>query len=180
MLNRRVVTVASLLRDHGYHTYMAGKWHLGMKPDQIPHARGFERDFSLLVGGASHFNDSWNLEWQIPKAPYTEDGKPLEKLPKGFYSTKHYTDKTIQFIEEGRNDGKPFFAYMAFTAPMARSICRMTGCAAIRTATTRVGMGSANSAWRACRNWASWTKASMPLTAFIFCRGPRHSRLRCV
>jgi len=117
VLNERVVTVASLLRDHGYHTYMAGKWHLGLKPDQIPHARGFERDFSLLVGGASHFNDRWNLEWQIPKAPYTEDGRPVEKLPKDFYSTQAYTDKTIQFIEEGRQDGKPFFAYMAFTAP---------------------------------------------------------------
>ncbi len=117
VLNQRVVTIASLLRDHGYHTYMAGKWHLGMKPDQIPHARGFERDFSLLVGGGSHFDDAWNIEWQIPKAPYTEDGRPVEKLPKDFYSTKAYTDKTIQFIEEGRQDGKPFFAYMAFTAP---------------------------------------------------------------
>jgi arylsulfatase len=96
---------------------MAGKWHLGLKPDQIPHARGFERDFSLLVGGGSHFDDGWNLEWQIPKAPYTEDGRPVEKLPKDFYSTKTYTDKTIQFIEEGRRDGKPFFAYLAFTAP---------------------------------------------------------------
>jgi arylsulfatase len=117
VLNKRVVTVASLLRDNGYHTYMAGKWHLGLKPDEIPHARGFERDFSLLVGGGSHFDDGWNLEWQIPKAPYTEDGHPVEKLPKGFYSTKAYTDKTIQFIEEGRGDDKPFFAYMAFTAP---------------------------------------------------------------
>jgi arylsulfatase len=117
VLNKRVASVAELLRESGYHTYMAGKWHLGLKPDQIPHARGFERDFSLLVGGGSHFNDQWNLEWQLPKAPYTEDGRPVEKLPRGFYSSKAYTDKTIQFIEEGRPDGKPFFAYMAFTAP---------------------------------------------------------------
>ena len=117
VLNQRVATVASLLRASGYHTYMVGKWHLGMQPDQIPHARGFERDFSLLVGGGSHFNDAWNIEWQIPKAPYTEDGRPVEKLSKNFYSTKAYTDKTLQFIEEGRSDGKPFFAYMAFTAP---------------------------------------------------------------
>lgn len=117
VLNKRVATVASILLDNGYHTYMVGKWHLGMKPDQIPRARGFERDFSLLVGGASHFNDGWNLEWQFPKAPYTEDGKPVEELPSDFYSTKYYTDKTIQFIDEDRNDGKPFFAYMAFTAP---------------------------------------------------------------
>jgi len=117
VLNSRVASVAELLRDNGYHTYMAGKWHLGLKPDQIPHARGFERDFSLLVGGGSHFDDQWNLEWQIPKAPYTEDGRPVKKLPKDFYSTKHYTDKTIQFIDEGRKDGKPFFAYLTFTAP---------------------------------------------------------------
>ncbi len=117
VLNERVATVASLLRDGGYHTYMVGKWHLGLKPEQIPHARGFERDFSLLVGGGSHFDDQWNVEWQIPIGPYTEDGRPVAKLPKDFYSTKNYTDKIIQFIEEGRDDGKPFFAYVAFTAP---------------------------------------------------------------
>ncbi|MBV1959625.1 MAG: arylsulfatase [Pseudomonadales bacterium] len=117
VLNTRVASVAELLQDNGYHTYMAGKWHLGLEPDQTPHARGFERDFSLLVGAADHFNDGWNIEWQMPKAPYTEDGIPVEKLPKDFYSTKNYTDKTIQFIEEGRKDGKPFFSYMAFTAP---------------------------------------------------------------
>jgi len=117
VLNEDVATVASLLRAGGYHTYMVGKWHLGLESDQIPHARGFERDFSLLVGGGSHFDDQWNVEWQIPIGPYTEDGEPVERLPRDFYSTKNYTDKTIQFIEEGRGDGQPFFAYMAFTAP---------------------------------------------------------------
>lgn len=117
VLNKRVASVAELLRDNGYHTYMAGKWHLGLKPDQIPHARGFERDFSTLVGGGSYFNDAWNVEWQIPKMPYTEDGRPVKELPKDFYATKAYTDKTIQFIKEGRKDSKPFFAYLAYTAP---------------------------------------------------------------
>lgn len=117
VLNKRVVSVASLLRDNGYHTYMAGKWHLGLEPDQIPHARGFERDFSTLVGGGSHFDDAWNVEWQIPRMPYTEDGKPVDKLPRDFYSTKAYTDKIIQFIEEDRGDDNPFFAYLAYTAP---------------------------------------------------------------
>jgi arylsulfatase len=117
VLNERVASVAEILSDNGYHTYMAGKWHLGLAPDQIPHARGFERDFSTLVGGGSHFNNGWNIEWQIPKMPYTEDGQPVKKLPKDFYSSRTYTDKTLQFIEEGRADGKPFFAYMAYTAP---------------------------------------------------------------
>lgn len=117
VLNKRVASVAEILQDNGYHTYMVGKWHLGLAPDQIPHARGFERDFSTLVGGGDHFNDGWNIEWQIPKMPYTEDGKPVAELPKDFYSTKNYTNKIIQFIDEGRKDEKPFFAYMAYTAP---------------------------------------------------------------
>jgi len=117
VLNEDVVTVASLLRDGGYHTYMAGKWHLGYEPDQSPRARGFERDFSLLSGGASHFSDQWNLEWQRPVAPYMEDGRPLEKLPGDYYSTKTFTDKMIEYIGSNRDDGQPFFAYMAYTAP---------------------------------------------------------------
>jgi len=116
-LNTRVASIAELLLEGGYHTYMAGKWHLGVKPDQIPHARGFEREFVTLQGGGDHFNDGWNIEWQTPQMSYFEDGKPVKKLPKDFYSSKNYTDKTIQFIDEGRDDGKPFFAYMAFTAP---------------------------------------------------------------
>jgi len=117
VLNKRVASVAEVLQDNGYHTYMVGKWHLGMEPDQIPQARGFERDFSTLVGGGSYFNDAWNVEWQVPKMPYTEDGQPVKELPEDFYATKAYTDKTIQFIKEGREDNKPFFAYMAYTAP---------------------------------------------------------------
>jgi arylsulfatase A-like enzyme len=117
VLNKRVATIAEILQENGYNTYMAGKWHLGLQPDQIPHARGFQRDFSNLVGGGSHFNDGWNLEWQRPKIPYTEDGKFIKELPKDFYSTKAYTDKALKFIKEGHEDGKPFFTYLAYTAP---------------------------------------------------------------
>jgi arylsulfatase A-like enzyme len=116
-MNHQVVTVASLLRDGGYHTYLAGKWHLGYLPDQIPRARGFERDFALLPGAADHFSDGWSNEWQRAKAPYTEDGQFIEELPRDFYSTKNYTDKMIQFIDEGRKDGQPFFGFLSYTAP---------------------------------------------------------------
>ena len=37
-LNDRVVSLAEVLRSGGYHTYMAGKWHLGHDPEHFPHA----------------------------------------------------------------------------------------------------------------------------------------------
>ena len=115
-LNDNVATLPELLYEAGYHTYMVGKWHLGKSPERIPAARGFERDFSLLDGAGSYW-DMTNLTARKPKSVFTEDGRYLEKLPQGYYATKTYTDKIIDFIEAGRGDGKPFFAYVAHQAP---------------------------------------------------------------
>ncbi len=52
-----VVTLAELLQDAGYHTSMAGKWHLGHDARNLPGGRGFERSFALLNGAASHWAD---------------------------------------------------------------------------------------------------------------------------
>ncbi|HMU61791.1 MAG TPA: sulfatase-like hydrolase/transferase [Gemmatimonadales bacterium] len=115
-LNARVVTLPQLLRDAGYHTYMVGKWHMGKEPDQIPAARGFERDFSLLDGAGSYWN-MWNFTAASPRSTYTEDGKYLTKLPDGYYATQTYTDKLIGYIDANHADGKPFFAYVSHQAP---------------------------------------------------------------
>lgn len=115
-LNDRVVTLPQLLKGAGYHTYMVGKWHLGKQPDQIPAARGFERDFSLLDGAGSYW-DMTNFTGAAPKSVFTEDGRYLTKLPDDYYATKTYTDKLIGFIDANRGDGKPFFAYVAHQAP---------------------------------------------------------------
>jgi arylsulfatase len=115
-LNNRVVTLPELLKGADYHTYMVGKWHLGKAPNQIPAARGFERDFSLLDGAGSYW-DMTNFTAASPRSVFTEDGRYLTRLPKGYYATKTYTDKMIEFIESNRGDGKPFFAYVAHQAP---------------------------------------------------------------
>ena len=117
-LNNRVVSLAEVLRTGGYHTYMAGKWHLGHEPEYFPHARGFERSFSMLFGGASYWSDMFGLlADQEEIAEYVLDEKRLEELPKDFYATRSYTDFLIESIRGNRGDGKPFLAYLAFTAP---------------------------------------------------------------
>jgi arylsulfatase len=115
-LNDRVATLPQLLKDAGYHTYMVGKWHLGKAPDQIPAARGFERDFSLLDGAGSYW-DMTNFTAASPRSVFTEDGRYLTKLPDDYYATKTYTDKLIGFIDARKGDGKPFFAYVSHQAP---------------------------------------------------------------
>jgi arylsulfatase len=116
-LNTRVVSVATLLRDGGYHTYMAGKWHLGEKREQWPAERGFERDLSLLQGAGSHWSDMLGLLPSEPKLTYTRNGKMVKELPKGYYSSKDLTDFIITSIDENGRDDKPFFAYLAYQAP---------------------------------------------------------------
>lgn len=114
-LTDRVVTFPTLLRESGYHTFMAGKWHLGKTPELSPAARGFERSFALLDGSAHHFTQG-GVTPMRPKATYRQDGKEID-LPKSFkYSTDFYTDQLISDIAT-RKDNKPFFGYLAYTAP---------------------------------------------------------------
>jgi len=116
-LNERVVTVASLLRDADYHTYMAGKWHLGHEPEQGPKARGFERVFTMLDGGGSHWNDRRGVTPDSAAMRYRDEGVPVDSLPADFFSSEFYTDRMIEYIDANRDDGRPFFAYVAYTAP---------------------------------------------------------------
>jgi len=113
-LNDRVVSIATVLKNAGYHTYMAGKWHLGHEPEQDPSKRGFERVYTMLHGGTSHFDDEWMMYANYTPT-YREDGVRTH-VPRGFYSTEFYADQIIKYMDE-QEDDKPFFAYLAFTAP---------------------------------------------------------------
>jgi arylsulfatase/uncharacterized sulfatase len=114
VLNDRVVTLASLLKDRGYHTYITGKWHLGKTPATLPGKRGFERSFIQADSGS----DNWeNRTYMMlyDKAYWFEQDKEV-RLPKDFYSSTLFVDKAIDFIDAGRADGKPFFTYIGFQA----------------------------------------------------------------
>jgi arylsulfatase len=113
-LNDRVVSMASVLQDAGYHTYMAGKWHLGHEPDRDPSKRGFERVYTMLQGGTSHFDDEMMMYANYPPT-YREDGVQTH-VPQGFYSTEFYANQIVKYMDE-QEDDDPFFAYLAFTAP---------------------------------------------------------------
>lgn len=122
-LNDKVVTMAELLSDDGYQTFLSGKWHLGLTLDTAPSARGFQRTYSLLPGCANHYGYEPQLEERIPRffetavaALHEEDGKYVKELPVDFYSTDAYTDKMVNYLDT-RDRDRPFLGYLAFSAP---------------------------------------------------------------
>jgi arylsulfatase len=112
-LSGRVAPFPRLLRQAGYDTYTVGKWHLGVEAQESPHAAGFSRAWNLLQGAASHFGD---IGFENEKSLYRAD-EQLVFYPEGRYATELYTDKLIEFIDADREDGKPFFAFAAYTSP---------------------------------------------------------------
>lgn len=119
-LNERVVPLPQVLRDAGYRTVMTGKWHLGNGESQSPAARGFDLSYTMTMGGASHFGDQSGIVAldpnKPPKAIYRENGKAIDIPRDGFYSSEAFTSKMIDYLER-TDPAKPFFAYLAFTAP---------------------------------------------------------------
>ena len=116
-LHHSVPTMAEMLRAGGYHTYMAGKWHLGIPRHTWPVARGFDRSYAFLGGGASHFHDARPLSaGETLQTQYVEDDQAIDDLPEDFYSSRTYVDKMIEYTSS-QDDDKPFLAYLAFTAP---------------------------------------------------------------
>lgn len=113
-------TIAELLAANGYRTHFSGKWHLGMNPEQAPHRRGFQTSFVLLQGMHNHFGYDFTGEAVGHPPIYLNDGEVVERLPADFYSSDDFTSRLIDQLRDVRassGEPRPFFAYLAFTAP---------------------------------------------------------------
>jgi arylsulfatase A-like enzyme len=114
-INNKVVTVAELLRDAGYHTLMSGKWHLsgsGLKNDTSTFDRGFEDVFTLLQSGAQHFNG--DIYYAGGHETFMHNDKIVPRPDNGTYSNDIYTNIMLDQIKKYKDDGKPLFMYLSF------------------------------------------------------------------
>ena len=116
-LRKEVPTIAERLSENGYRTVMAGKWHLGMSRELSPGARGFDHALSFSFGGGSHFSDLMGPDVHRPTMLYRKNGELHPELAEDFYSTTSFTSELIEGLESTAHTGKPFFAYLALTAP---------------------------------------------------------------
>ncbi|MEM9109224.1 MAG: arylsulfatase [Planctomycetota bacterium] len=124
-LGFNAVTIAEVLRPAGYSTYMAGKWHVSRhltydKPKyNWPRQRGFDRFYGTIIGAGSFF-DPWTLTRD--NTQITPDNDPLYS-PDAYHYTDAISDNAAMFIKDHADNpeakalDKPFFLYMAYTAP---------------------------------------------------------------
>jgi arylsulfatase A-like enzyme len=100
-------SIARMLKDTGYATAISGKWHLGYEPKFFPLMHGFDSSFGPVGGAVDYFHHS---EYTGEPALYEND-KPIEREG---YLTDLITDEAVGFIQQ---QNKPFFLYVAYTAP---------------------------------------------------------------
>lgn len=120
-LRKDSATIAEHLKAAGYATLMAGKWHVGgdfpnrdyaswetgTEDHPTPRQRGFDRFYGLFDGAAHFYSPHFIME----------DDTKVDLLPDDFYFTDAITDKAIEMVEGAVEEEKPFFLYLAHTAP---------------------------------------------------------------
>jgi arylsulfatase A-like enzyme len=108
-LNLDTPTIAEELKKNGYNTYMTGKWHVGEKKPDWPNQRGFDHFYGLISGANSYYE-------LLPKRQLIEDNQPFE--PQGdYYFTDAISAKAVSYLKKNQVSQKPFFLYIAYTAP---------------------------------------------------------------
>ncbi len=121
------ITLGEVLRSAGYRTLWSGKHH-GL---ENPVYRGFDRYYGLKDGACNYFNPG---EQRPGEGAPARKGKPGKKVvrawcidsvlytpytpeERNFYTTDYFTNYALQWFEEYKNEDRPFFLYLAYTAP---------------------------------------------------------------
>jgi len=113
-LNDSCITIAEVLKQAGYRTYMTGKWHVGEGRPHWPLDRGFDRFFGLINGGTSHFEI---INYRPNSGITLALDNDSVAAPPAYYSTDAFTDYALRFLDQNKDSGNPFFLYLAYQAP---------------------------------------------------------------
>jgi arylsulfatase A-like enzyme len=101
-------TLPQALKDAGYATAIAGKWHLGhFAPEYLPTHRGFDHQYGHYNGAIDYFTHirDGGLDWHKDDRACRDEG----------YSTHLIAKDAARFIADHAGK-KPFFLYVPFNA----------------------------------------------------------------
>jgi arylsulfatase A-like enzyme len=121
------VTVAEMLRVRGYHTIHLGKWHLGEASGMRPEDQGFDETLGIMAGGSLYLpiDSPSGVEARLPwdpidrfswaNLPFAVQYNGGQRFAPNEYLTDYLTHNAVASI--GANRNRPFFMYLAYTAP---------------------------------------------------------------
>ena len=121
------ITIAELLKPHGYHSVMLGKWHLGGTDSSRPDAQGFDEYLGFHPGAAlflpvddpgtvnsrQDFDPIDKFLWANLAFAVRYNNGP--RFAPDRYMTDYLAEHAVQVIEANRN--RPFFLFLSFNAP---------------------------------------------------------------
>ena len=130
-LSRNAPTIAEILKDNGYNTGMAGKWHLSRTQEMNDQQEqllwlSHRKDSSIFAPLETYprnrgFQEHWGVIWGVVNYydPFSlvHNEKEIKEVPEDFYMTDFITEKSMDMVDEFSKDDQPFFLYIAHTAP---------------------------------------------------------------
>lgn len=112
-LRKEDMTIGELAKKAGYATMALGKWHVGHKPEQLPHSRGFDSYF-----GIPYSNDmgrsAWLEEAAFVPLPLMQNSTVIEQPANLNTLEDKYVQRAVSFIQEKAAQNKPFLLYLAW------------------------------------------------------------------
>jgi arylsulfatase A-like enzyme len=97
------VTIAEALKEAGYNTFFAGKWHLGPTEEYWPENQGFDVNKGGWLRGGPYGPGKYFVPYGNPR---------LEDGPKGEHLPDRLATETVKFIKQNKDN--PFLAYLSF------------------------------------------------------------------
>ena len=109
-LSQKAVLVPQMIRPAGYHSGIIGKWNLGLESPNTPTERGFD----FFHGFLGDMMDDYYTHLRLGHNYMRRNQQVVN--PKG-HATDIFTDWTIDYLNERKQDGHKFFLYLAYNAP---------------------------------------------------------------
>lgn len=109
-LSRQARLLPQMIKETGYHSAIIGKWNLGLESPNLPTERGFD----FFHGFLGDMMDDYHTHLRHGQNYMRRNEEVID--PKG-HATDLFTDWSIEYLSQRKQDRRKFFLYLAYNAP---------------------------------------------------------------